>query len=98
MTPEGKVKKEIKDFLDTVPELWYFMPVSLGMGRHGIPDIIGCYKGHFFAVECKAPGKSATALQLRELQAIDVAHGVGIVTDSVSTVQALIALLNERHT
>ena len=65
MTPEGKVKSKIKEVLDKVEGLWYFMPVQNGYGKVGIPDFVGCYKGAFFAIEAKAAGKATTQWQLR---------------------------------
>ena len=56
MTPEGKVKHAVKKFL-VENGVWYFMPVSNGMGQVGIPDFVCCHRGYFYAVECKAPGK-----------------------------------------
>ena len=46
MTPEGKVKKKVKEYLKSIGA-WYYMPVSNGMGRAGCPDILLCYKGLF---------------------------------------------------
>lgn len=56
MTPEGRVKKAIKEWLDArsfwragadCPEGevrgWYYMPVPNGMGVGGIPDFVGSY-------------------------------------------------------
>lgn len=43
MTPEGRVKAAIKKRLQEVaPQGFHFLPVSNGMGRHGIPDFICC--------------------------------------------------------
>tara|TARA_R110000851_G_scaffold145480_1_gene284985 strand:- start:752 stop:1123 length:372 start_codon:yes stop_codon:yes gene_type:complete len=42
-TPEGRVKDAIKKKLNELaPDNFYFLPVSNGMGRHGIPDFICC--------------------------------------------------------
>ena len=80
MTPEGKVKTRVKRILDSFgPIIWYFMPVSRGYGRHGIPDIIGCVNGHFFAIETKAGDKQPTDLQKRELRRIGEARGSSLV-------------------
>ena len=91
-TPEGKVKKEIKKYLDEIGA-WYYMPVSNGMGRVGCPDFIICYRGHFLAVEAKAPGKlfNVTPNQQREIEGIREALGLAIVADSVETVKEIIA-------
>jgi len=90
-TPEGKVKKKIKEYLVTTGA-WYYMPVSNGMGRVGCPDILVCYKGYFLAFEVKSPGKIAntTANQDREIAGINNAKGVAIVVDSVEQVMEVI--------
>ena len=91
MTPEGIVKKKIKEYLVTTGA-WYYMPVSNGMGRVGCPDILVCYKGYFLAFEVKSPGKIAntTANQDREIAGINNAKGVAIVVDSVEQVMEVI--------
>ena len=74
MTPEGRVKKDIKKILDAAG-VWYYCPVSNGMGRHGIPDFICCINGRFVAIEAKAANGKATTLQLGEFTKIKAAHG-----------------------
>lgn len=84
-TPEGKVKAVVVTYLKSLgPRCWYFMPVSNGMGKRGIPDIICCIDGKFVAIETKAPGKldNVTPHQLTNIQAIQVAGGVAHVTDN----------------
>jgi len=80
MTPEAKVKKKVVAELNTLGA-YNFFPVMGGYGRSGIPDIIGCYRGYFFAVECKAGKNTTTALQERELQKIRDAGGIAIVVN-----------------
>jgi len=53
MTPEAKVKKQVKAILDAL-EVYHFSPMQNGMGRAGIPDIIACHSGRFIGIECKA--------------------------------------------
>lgn len=48
---EKKVQTEIVKYLKSVPEL-YFNKHSDRYVK-GIPDIMGCYKGKFFAIEVK---------------------------------------------
>lgn len=62
MTPEGKVKKRIKEILDAQPALRYEMAVLNGMGKPSL-DFTGCHRGDYFAIEAKAPGKKPTARQ-----------------------------------
>ena len=91
MTPEGKVKKKVKEYLATTGA-WYYMPVSNGMGRVGCPDILVCYKGQFLAFEVKPPGKrnNTTANQDREIAGINKAEGIAIVVDDVEQVKEVI--------
>ena len=74
-TPEGKVKAAVRKILTRLG-IYHFMPPGMGLGRSGIPDIIGCYQGRFIAIECKAGYGKATALQMRELNAIAKAGGL----------------------
>ena len=96
MTPEGKVKADIKALLNSLaPECWYFSPVMMGYGRKGIPDLIGCYLGYFFAIEVKAPGKvhNTTPWQDKECYAIAQAKGAVLVVDSVEAVQQMFKMV-----
>lgn len=87
MTPEGRVKAQVKKTLDK-HGVYHFSPPANGYGRVGIPDIIGCMDGKFIAIECKAKGNTPTALQRRELEAIHKAGGVAMVVDE-NTVELL---------
>lgn len=84
MTPEGKVKDAVKKLLKS-RDIWYYLPVSNGMGQHGIPDFICCVPpmGKFLAIETKAPGKlrTVTPLQERAIGNIRTARGWAMVID-----------------
>lgn len=56
MTPENKIKAEIKKYLKMVPEVdvFHFSVPASGMSKAGIADIICCYKGRFLAIEVKS--------------------------------------------
>lgn len=77
-TPEGKVKDIVKRTLDELG-VYHFSPFQAGMGRAGIPDIIACYNGKFVAFECKAGDNKPTALQEKEIAAIQRAKGLAFV-------------------
>ena len=77
-TPEKKVKNSVRKVLDRLG-IYHFMPPGMGLGRSGIPDIIGCYNGRFIAIECKAGKGQLTALQARELGSIKAAGGLTFV-------------------
>jgi len=85
MTPEGRVKAEIKKILnEDAPQVWYYMPVQTGYGRAGIPDFIICAWGRFLAVEAKAGKGKVTAHQQRELARIVAAHGGALVINETN--------------
>lgn len=98
MTPEGKVKKAVKEYLKSIGA-WYYMPVSNGMGRVGCPDILVCYEGHFMAFETKAPGKikNVTPNQEREINDIIRANGLALVVDDVEQVKGAIDAVRQRQ-
>lgn len=76
MTPEKKVKTAVVKILKTeYPDAYFFYPVAGGFGSGGIPDIIGCYLGRFFAIECKAGKGKTTALQDKNIARIREADG-----------------------
>lgn len=90
-TPEKKVKTRLKKYLDEMG-IYHFSPFQAGMGRAGIPDIIGCYRGMFVAFECKAGKGKTTALQEREINAIRTAKGLAFVIneDNVDQIKELL--------
>lgn len=77
-TPEGRVKAATKKILATTPAYW-FMPVSNGMGRMGVPDFVGVLGGRFIGIETKAGKGKPTALQVQALKRIDAAGGLALV-------------------
>jgi hypothetical protein len=80
MTPEGKVKKKIVEQLKTLG-CYYFFPATGGYGKSGVPDIVGCYQGKFFGIECKAGKNTTTALQEKNLREIGEAWGIAHVVN-----------------
>lgn len=94
MTPEGKVKAKVKKILAALG-CYYFSPQSGIYGRSGIPDIIGCHNGKFFAIECKAGDNKPTALQEREIGTIMGCGGLALVVNetNVNRLQATLILL-----
>lgn len=95
MTPEGKVKKAVRDFLKA-KDVWFYQPVQNGMGQVGIPDFICCYRSTFIAIETKAPGKlnGVTANQQRVIDAIKAHGGLAVVVDSVDSLIPVFDLLD----
>ncbi len=81
MTPEGKVKKVVREYLDKLDYCYYFMPATGGYGKSGVPDIVGCYLGMFFGIELKAGNNKPTPLQEKNLQQITNTRGLAIVVN-----------------
>ena len=79
-TPEAKVKAKVVAQLKKLGA-YYFYPVTGGFGSSGVPDIVGCYRGRFFGIECKANGNKPTALQRMNLDKIEGVGGVALVID-----------------
>jgi hypothetical protein len=88
MTPEGKIKKRIKDVLKKVGA-YYVMPYGAGYGNAGAPDFIVCVQGRFIGIEAKAGSNKATALQLHNLMEIRKAGGKSFVVneDNIDTLE-----------
>lgn len=93
MTPEARVKKEVKDILLEHGVLpgpeggvhgWYFMPVAGRFGKRGIPDFICNVLGYFVAIETKANGEEPTDLQELNLNGITKASGISLVIDETN--------------
>jgi Holliday junction resolvase len=59
-------------------------------GTAGIPDIIACVRGRFFAFEVKTATGKATALQKATLQKILASGGTAAVVRSVDEVRAIL--------
>ena len=78
MTPEAKVKKKLVAVLKELGA-YYFYPVTGGYGQSGVPDIVGCYQGSFFGIECKAGKNKPTALQEKNLRDIAKSGGIALV-------------------
>ena len=78
LTPEKKVKNKVVALLKE-RNAYYFFPATYGMGRSGVPDVVACHQGKFIGIECKAGKNKPTALQLRELAAIEAAGGSSVV-------------------
>ena len=90
-TPEKKVKDIVKKEL-TIRGVYFFSPAANGYGRSGISDIIGCCRGLFIAVECKAGNKRPTALQQRELDRITAAGGFSMCVNETNMLEFPLAL------
>lgn len=81
MTPEGAVKNEIKKLLKKMRKTFFWFVQDRFTA--GIPDVIGCCRGLFFALEIKAPGERPNTLQTIVLRLLRAAGAKADWTDSV---------------
>jgi len=95
-TPEVKVKKKVVAILKEL-RAYYFYPVTGGYGGSGVPDIVGGYKGQFFAIECKAGAGKPTALQLKNIAQIIKAGGVATIIneENLEDVRLMLGSIDE---
>lgn len=77
-TPEAKVKAKIKAILKE-HNVYYAMPIGSGYGNSGVPDFLCCVNGKFVAIEAKAGKGEPTALQWKNLGAVNNAGGYALV-------------------
>lgn len=91
MTPEAKVKKQIRAILDA-EGVYYAMPMGTGYGNSGVPDFLCCVAGKFVAIEAKAGKGKTTALQDANIDKIRSAAGVALVINE-QNIDTLMPLL-----
>lgn len=92
MTPEGKIKAEISDYLRARGIFFWTNQAGKVPGRRlartGISDLLGIYKGKFLAIEVKSEKGKATDEQLRFLCDVVEEGGIGFVAYSIEDVEA----------
>ncbi len=85
MTPEGKLKKDIKALLDKCGAFWSMIPGG-AYAKIGDPDMVVCYLGCYIAIEAKTPeGVQSDWQKLRQKQ-IEEAGGMYLLARSVEDV------------
>lgn len=94
-TAEGKVKQRVKEILNELDCYW-FMPVTIGYSRSGVPDFIACINGRFIGIETKSKYSSHTLTKLQEknLREIEQNGGLGIVVNEDNVETFISDLLN----
>ena len=97
MTPEKKVKQKVTKQLKEIGA-YYCYPMTVGYGKSGVPDIIGCYEGKFFGFECKAGSNKPTPLQDKNLTDIREAGGVAAVINenNVGEVKKILGIVENQ--
>lgn len=83
---ERDITRQIKKLLDNIENCWYFKVAGGQFQRAGIPDIIGCLNGKYFAIEVKRPGGKLSEKQKKEIEAIKSCNGIVFVAYSTEDV------------
>jgi len=88
---ESEIVKQIKEYLKTVKDCFFWKEHGGQFGTAGIPDIIICYKGRFVAFEVKNEKGKLTVLQAITIKQIQRAGGIAEVVRSVEEARTVIA-------
>ena len=94
MAKEQDYQKKIVKMLETRGA--YIVKV-ITASKKGVPDIIGCYKGHFIAIEVKTPTtmNNVSPLQQYNLREINDRGGYAIVAWNVKDVEQMLGVIDE---
>ena len=87
---EKEIVTKILHYLKTVPKCFAWKEHGGIYGMAGIPDIIACIDGKFYAFEVKTPVGKTTKLQEATIRKILACGGTVSVVRSVDEVRAVI--------
>lgn len=87
---ESDIVRAIMKYLKTVPRCFAWKEHGGMYGTAGIPDIIACIDGVFYAFEVKTEVGKPTALQEATIRKILAAGGTAVVVRSVDEVRNII--------
>ena len=87
---ETDIVKAILRCLKTIPDCFAWKEHGGMYGTAGVPDIIACIGGRFYAFEVKTEKGKATALQMATIRKIQNAGGTASVVRSVDEVRAVL--------
>lgn len=88
---EKEIVAAILRYLKTLPCCFAWKTHGGMYGTAGIPDIIACIDGGFYAFEVKQPGGRITRLQEVTLEKLRAAGGVAVMVTSVDEVKCVLA-------
>lgn len=94
---EKDIVKAIMKYLKTVPHCFAWKEHGGMYGTAGIPDIIACVDGRFYAFEVKTETGKPTKLQEAAIRKILNAGGVAVIVRSVDEVRAVMDAPRDEH-
>ena len=87
MTPEGELKKRIREYLESRGAFW--SNVSGGAySKPGDPDIVACYRRFYIAIEAKSDAGRQSNVQKQREAEIRRTGGIYMIARSVEEVGA----------
>ena len=89
---ESTIVQAIMKYLKTVPSCFCWKEHGGMYGTAGIPDIIACIDGIFYAFEVKTPIGKTTALQDATIRKIAACGGKAYVVRSVADVKEILKI------
>jgi Holliday junction resolvase len=89
---EKEITNSILRYLKTVPNCFCFKEHGGMYGTAGVPDILACIDGRFFAFEVKTEEGKLTKLQEATIGKILAAGGKAFVVRSVGEVRAVLKI------
>lgn len=98
-----RIERDVKDAVKAVlkaHKVYYFMPVSNGMGVMGVFDIVCCFKGVFVGIECKLDGtKKPTPLQTINATRCMTGGGIALLIHSgnIQELENTLLRISEEH-
>ena len=84
-TPEAKLKRQIKDYLNSEGIFWS-MVAGGAFSKIGDPDMIACVDGMYLAIEAKVDTQQSEWQRMRQSQ-IEESGGCYIIAKSVEDVE-----------
>jgi len=90
---EAVTQLKIIRLLASLPGCWAVKVISAN--QRGVPDILGCYRGRFIAVEVKSANNKPSKIQQAQLNAIKQAGGIAEVVTSLEQIQRLVKELGD---
>jgi len=94
---ESEIIRQIRDYLKTVDNCFFWKEHGGQFGTAGLPDIIACVGGQFVAFEVKAEKGKTTVLQEVTLRRIRAAGGTADVVRSVGEARTVIQALKGKR-
>jgi len=89
--PETRLQRRIQKALkEAFPGSWWFKVHGGPFQKAGVPDLIGCVAGLFFALEVKMPDEEPTKLQVLTMRKIREAGGISTTVETPEEAVAIV--------